>query len=119
MNKYVFELNDGEITRQGYFKKISMADGLKIMSLAEKMTNKEPDAVSDFVEIAVKYLVLVIPETAGEQNIHSLSELDAIFNNPFLSIKIAEEFENYIAPYLESLNLSQNKITELKRQAQK
>ena len=37
--------------------------------------------------------------------------------NPFMSIKIAEEFEHYIAPYLESLNISKSKIMELQAQA--
>ena len=115
--KHTFELTDGTTTRQAYFKKITMEDGLKIISAAEGVTMQEETAVNKFVNIAVKYLVLVIPGTGTEQHIKSLAELDAIFENPFMSIKIAEEFENYIAPYLESLNLSQNKITELKNQA--
>lgn len=113
----VFELTDGKTTRQGYFEKVSMEDGLKIMSSAEGVANHEEAAVKRFVDIAVKYLVLVIPETGAVQKIRSLSELDGIFDNPFMSLKIAEEFEKYIAPYLESLNLSQNKIMELKAQA--
>lgn len=112
-----FELTDGEITRQGYFKKITAEDGLKIIATAEKVAKQEEDAVSRFVNIAVKYLVLIIPETGTEQHIKSLTELDAIFNNPFLSIKIAEEFEKYIAPYLGSLNISKSKIMELQAQA--
>lgn len=117
MNKHVFELTDGTTTRQGYFKKVTMEDGLKIISSAEGVTRQEESSISKFIDIAVKYLVLVIPETGTEQHIKNLAELDMIFDNPFMSIKIAEEFENYIAPYLESLNLSQNKITGLKNQA--
>lgn len=94
-----------------------MEDGLKIISAAEGVTKQEETAVNKFVNIAVKYLVLVIPGTGTEQHIKSLAELDAIFENPFMSIKIAEEFENYIAPYLESLNISKNKIMELQVQA--
>lgn len=112
-----FELTDGKTTRQAYFEKVTMEDGLKIISSAEGVAKQEETAVKRFVDIAVKYLVLVIPETGGVQKIRSLAELDGIFNNPFMSLKIAEEFEKYIAPYLESLNLSKNKITELKKQA--
>ena len=115
--KHVFELTDGKTTRQAYFKKVTMEDGLKIISSAEGVTKQEESSISKFIDIAVKYLVLIIPETNGEQHIKSLAELDMIFDNPFMSIKIAEEFENYIAPYLESLNLSQNKIMELQAQA--
>lgn len=115
--KYTFELTDGKTTRQAYFKKVTMEDGLKIISAAEGVTKQEETAVNKFVNIAVKYLVLVIPGTGTEQHIKSLAELDAIFDNPFMSIKIAEEFENYIAPYLESLNISKNKIMELQVQA--
>lgn len=117
MEKKVFELSDGKTTRQAYFKKVTMEDGLKIISTADGMTRQEETAVNKFVNIAVKYLVLVIPETGTEQHIKSLTELDAIFENPFMSIKIAEEFENYIAPYLESLNISRGKIMELQAQA--
>lgn len=117
MNKHVFELTDGTTTRQAYFKKVTMEDGLKIISAAEGVTKQEETAVNKFVNIAVKYLVLVIPETSGEQHIKSLAELDMVFDNPFMTIKIAEEFEKYIAPYLESLNLSQSKIMDLKSQA--
>lgn len=115
--KHTFELTDGTTTRQGYFKKVTMEDGLKIISAAEGVTMQEETAVNKFVNIAVKYLVLVIPETGTEQHIKNLAELDMIFDNPFMSIKIAEEFENYIAPYLESLNISRNKIMELQAQA--
>lgn len=117
MNKHVFELTDGTTTRQAYFKKVTMEDGLKIISSAEGVARQEESSISKFIDIAVKYLVLVIPETGGEQHIKSLAELDMVFDNPFMSIKIGEEFEKYIAPYLESLNLSQNKITGLKNQA--
>lgn len=117
MEKKVFELSDGKTTRQAYFKNVTMEDGLKIITTADGMARQEETAVNKFVNIAVKYLVLVIPGTGTEQHIKSLAELDAIFENPFMSIKIAEEFEKYIAPYLESLNLSQNKITGLKNQA--
>ena len=112
-----FELTDGKTIRQAYFEKVTMEDGLKIMSSAEGVAKQEETAVKRFVDIAVKYLVLVIPETGGVQKVKSLTELDGIFNNPFMSLKIAEEFEKYIAPYLESLNLSKSKITELKAQA--
>lgn len=115
--KHTFELTDGTTTRQGYFKKVTMEDGLKIISSAEGVARQEESSISKFIDIAVKYLVLIIPETNGEQHIKSLAELDMVFDNPFMSIKIAEEFEKYIAPYLESLNLSQNKITGLKSQA--
>ena len=115
--KHTFELTDGTTTRQGYFKKVTMEDGLKIISAAEGVTKQEETAVNKFVNIAVKYLVLIIPETGTEQHVKSLAELDAIFENPFMSIKIAEEFENYIAPYLESLNISKSKIMELQAQA--
>lgn len=115
--KHVFELTDGTTTRQAYFKKVTMEDGLKIMSSAEGVSKQDEAAVTKFVNIAVKYLVLVIPETSGEQYIKSLAELDAVFDNPFMSIKIAEEFEKYIAPYLESLNISKSKIMELQAQA--
>ena len=115
--KHTFELTDGTTTRQGYFKKVTMEDGLKIISAAEGVTKQEETAVNKFVNIAVKYLVLVIPDTGTEQHIKNLAELDMIFDNPFMSIKIAEEFENYIAPYLESLNISKNKIMELQAQA--
>ena len=115
--KHTFELSDGTTTRQAYFKKVTMEDGLKIISAAEGVTMQEETAVNKFVNIAVKYLVLVIPETGTEQHIKSLAELDMVFDNPFMSMKIAEEFENYIAPYLESLNISKNKIMELKSQA--
>lgn len=117
MNKNIFELSDGKTTRQAYFKKVTMEDGLKIISAAEGVTMQEETAVNKFVNIAVKYLVLVIPETGTEQHIKNLAELDMVFDNPFMSIKIAEEFENYIAPYLESLNISKNKIMELQAQA--
>ena len=117
MEKKVFELSDGKTTRQAYFKKVTMEDGLKIITTADGMARQEETAVNKFVNIAVKYLVLVIPGTGTEQHIKSLAELDAIFTNPFMPIKIAEEFEHYIAPYLESLNLSQNKIMDLKSQA--
>lgn len=115
--KTLFELTDGNTTRQGYFKKVTMEDGLKIISAAEGVTMQEETAVNKFVNIAVKYLVLVIPETGTEQHIKNLAELDMVFDNPFMSIKIAEEFEKYIAPYLESLNISKNKIMELQVQA--
>ena len=117
MNKYVFELTEDTTTRQAYFKKVTMEDGLKIMSSAEGVSKQDEAAVTKFVNIAVKYLVLIIPETNGEQHIKNLAELDMVFDNPFMSIKIAEEFEKYIAPYLESLNLSQSKIMDLKSQA--
>ena len=115
--KHVFELTDGKTTRQAYFKKVTMEDGLKIISAAEGVTKQEESSISRFIDIAVKYLVLIIPETNGEQHIKSLAELDMIFDNPFMTIKIAEEFEKYIAPYLESLNISKNKIMELQAQA--
>lgn len=115
--KHTFELTDGKTKRQAYFKKVTMEDGLKIISAAEGVAKQEESSISRFIDIAVKYLVLVIPETGTEQHIKSLAELDMVFDNPFMSIKIAEEFEHYIAPYLESLNLSQNKITGLKNQA--
>lgn len=115
--KHVFELTDGTTTRQAYFKKVTMEDGLKIISAAEGVTKQEESSINRFIDIAVKYLVLIIPETNGEQHIKSLAELDMVFDNLFMSIKIAEEFEKYVAPYLESLNLSQNKITWLKNQA--
>lgn len=115
--KHTFELTDGTTTRQGYFKKVTMEDGLKIISAAEGVARHEESSISKFVNIAIKYLVLVIPGTGTEQHIKSLTELDAIFENPFMSIKIAEEFENYIAPYLESLNISRGKIMELQAQA--
>lgn len=115
--KTLFELTDGNTTRQGYFKKVTMEDGLKIISAAEGVTMQEETAVNKFVNIAVKYLVLVIPETGTEQHIKNLAELDMVFDNPFMSIKVAEEFEKYIAPYLESLNISKNKIMELQVQA--
>ena len=115
--KHTFELTDGKTTRQAYFKKVTMEDGLKIISAAEGVTKQEETAVNKFVNIAVKYLVLVIPGTGTEQHVKSLAELDAIFENPFMSIKIAEEFEHYIAPYLESLNISRSKIMELQAQA--
>lgn len=115
--KHTFELTDGKTTRQAYFKKVTMEDGLKIISAAEGVTKQEETAVNKFVNIAVKYLVLIIPETGTEQHVKSLAELDAVFENPFMSIKIAEEFENYIAPYLESLNISRSKIMELQAQA--
>ena len=115
--KHTFELTDGKTTRQAYFKKVTMEDGLKIISAAEGVTKQEETAVNKFVNIAVKYLVLIIPETGTEQHVKSLAELDAIFENPFMSIKIAEEFEHYIAPYLESLNISRSKIMELQAQA--
>ena len=53
----------------------------------------------------------MIPETNQEQDIKSIDELDAVFDNPFLAIKIAEEFEKYIAPYLESLKLATNNLS--------
>lgn len=115
--KHTFELTDGKTTRQAYFKKVTMEDGLKIISAAEGVTKQEETAVNKFVNIAVKYLVLIIPETGTEQHVKSLAELDAIFTNPFMPIKIAEEFEYYIAPYLESLNISRSKIMELQAQA--
>lgn len=115
--KHVFELTDGTTTRQAYFKKVTMEDGLKIITTADGMTKQEEAAVNKFVNIAVKYLVLIIPETGTEQHVKSLAELDAVFDNPFMSIKIAEEFEKYIAPYLESLNISKSKIMELQAQA--
>lgn len=115
--KHTFELTDGKTTRQAYFKKVTMEDGLKIISAAEGVTMQEETSVNKFVNIAVKYLVLVIPETGTEQHIKNLAELDMVFDNPFMSIKIAEEFEKYIAPYLESLNISKNKIMELQAQA--
>ncbi len=117
MNKYIFELTDGTTTHQGYFKKVTMKDGLKIISSVEDVSRQEATAVNKFVDIAVKYLVLIIPETSGEQHIKNLAELYMIFDNLFMSIKIAEEFEKYIAPYLECLNLSQNRIMELQKQA--
>lgn len=117
MEKKVFELTDGKTTRQAYFKKVTMEDGLKIITTADGMARQEEAAVNKFINIAVKYLVLIIPETGTEQHIKSLTELDAIFDNPFMSIKIAEEFENYIAPYLGSLNISRSKIMELQAQA--
>ena len=115
--KHTFELTDGKTTRQAYFKKVTMEDGLKIISSAEGVARQEESSISRFIDIAVKYLVLVIPETGGELHIKNLAELDMVFDNPFMSIKIAEEFEKYIAPYLESLNLSQSKIMDLKSQA--
>ena len=117
MNKHVFELTDGKTTRQAYFKKVTMEDGLKIITSAEGVARQEESSISKFIDIAVKYLVLVIPETGTEQHIKNLTELDMIFDNPFMSIKIAEEFEKYIAPYLESLNISKSKIMELQAQA--
>lgn len=117
MNKNIFELSDGKTTRQAYFKKVTMEDGLKIITTADGMARQEEAAVNKFVNIAVKYLVLIIQETGTEQHIKSLTELDAIFDNPFMSIKIAEEFENYVAPYLGSLNISRSKIMELQAQA--
>lgn len=117
MNKHVFELTDGTTTRQGYFKKITTADGLNIISLAEGFASNNKNDLKEFIDIAVKYLVLVIPETGTEQHIKNLAELDMVFDNPFMIIKIAEEFENYIAPYLESLNISKSKIMELQAQA--
>ena len=117
MSKNLFELTDGTTTRQGYFKKITTADGLNIISLAEGVASNNKNDLKEFIDIAVKYLVLVIPETNQEQDIKSIDELDAVFDNPFLSIKIAEEFEKYIAPYLESLNISRSKIMELQPQA--
>ena len=115
--KHTFELSDGKTTRQAYFKKVTMEDGLKIITTADGMGRQEEAAVNKFINIAVKYLVLIIPETGVEQHIKSLAELDAIFDNPFMSIKIAEEFENYIVPYLGSLNISRSKIMELQAQA--
>ena len=64
-----FELTDGKITRQAYFEKVTMEDGLKIISSAEGVAKQEETAVKRFVDIAVKYLVLVIPET-GLQLLH-------------------------------------------------
>ena len=61
--KHTFELTDGTTTRQGYFKKVTMEDGLKIITTADGMTRQEETAVNKFVNIAIKYLVLVIPET--------------------------------------------------------
>lgn len=113
----VFELTDGKTTRQGYFEKVTMEDGLKIISSADGIARQEEAVIKKFVDIAVKYLVLIIPETGGVQKIKNLTELNGIFDNPFMPLKIAEEFEKYIAPYLESLNLSQNKIMELQAQA--
>lgn len=115
--KTLFELSDGKTTRQAYFKKVTMEDGLKIISAAEGVTMQEETAVNKFVNIAVKYLVLVIPETGGELHIKNLAELDMVFDNPFMSIKIAEEFEKYIAPYLESLKLATNNLKGLQAQA--
>lgn len=117
--KTLFELSDGTTTRQAYFKKITTADGLNIISLAEGVANNDRKDLKEFIDIAVKYLVLIIPETNIEQDIKHIEELDAVFDNPFLSIKIAEEFEKYIAPYLESLNLATGNLQALKAQAQK
>ena len=117
MSKNLFELTDGNTIRQAYFKKVTMEDGLKIITTADGMARQEEAAVNKFVNIAVKYLVLIIPETGTEQHVKSLTELDAIFDNPFMSIKIAEEFENYIAPYLESLKLATNNLKVLQAQA--
>ena len=110
MSKNLFELTDGNTTRQGYFKKVTTADGLNIISLAEGIAGNNKNDLKEFIDIAVKYLVLVIPETNQEQDIKSIDELDAVFDNPFLAIKIAEEFEKYIAPYLESLKLATNNL---------
>ena len=107
MSKNLFELTDGTTTRQGYFKKITTADGLNIISLADGVANNNRKDLKEFIDIAVKYLVLIIPETNIEQDI----------DNPFLAIKIAEEFEKYIAPYLESLKLATNNLKALQAQA--
>lgn len=115
--KHIFELSDGVTTRQCYFKKITMEDGLKIISSADGVAKQDEVSVNKFINIAIKYLVLIIPETNTEQHIKTLIELDGIFNNPFLTLKIAEEFEAYISPFLESLNLSKNKIAVLQNQA--
>lgn len=117
MSKHTFELTDGTTTRQGYFKKITTADGLNIISLAEGVASNNKNDLKEFIDIAVKYLVLVIPETNQEQDIKSIDELDAVFDNPFLAIKIAEEFEKYIAPYLESLKLATGNLQALQAQA--
>lgn len=117
MSKNLFELTDGTTTRQGYFKKITTADGLNIISLAEGVASNNKNDLKEFIDIAVKYLVLVIPETKMEQDIKSIDELDAVFDNPFLAVKIAEEFENYIAPYLKSLKLATNNLKALQVQA--
>ena len=124
MSKNLFELTDGTTTRQGYFKKITTADGLNIISLADGVANNNRKDLKEFIDIAVKYLVLIIPETNIEQDIKHIEELDAVFDNPFLAIdnpflaiKIAEEFEKYIAPYLESLKLATNNLKALQAQA--
>ena len=117
MSKNLFELTDGTTTRQAYFKKITTADGLNIISLADGVADNNRKDLKEFIDIAVKYLVLIIPETNIEQDIKHIEELDAVFDNPFLSIKIAEEFEKYIAPYLESLKLATNNLKALQTQA--
>lgn len=115
--KTLFELTDGITSRQGYFKKITTADGLNIISLAEGVASNNKNDLKEFIDIAIKYLVLIIPETNNEQDIKNINELDAVFDNPFLAIKIAEEFEKYIAPYLESLKLATNNLKGLQAQA--
>ena len=96
MSKNLFELTDGTTTRQAYFKKITTADGLNIISLAEGVASNNKNDLKEFIDIAVKYLVLIIPETNLEQDIKSIDELDAVFDNPFLAIKIAETFEKVL-----------------------
>lgn len=117
MDKKYFELTDGKTVRQSYFKKVSMADGLKIMTAAPKVAESNAAGIEEFAELAVKYLVLIEPETKIEQDIKSTAELDAVFDNPMMLMKILEEFERYLAPYIESLNLSSSKTMELKKQA--
>ena len=75
MSKNLFELTDGNTTRQGYFKKVTTADGLNIISLAEGIAGNNKNDLKEFIDIAVKYLVLVIPETNQEQDIKSIDEL--------------------------------------------
>lgn len=117
MERYTFELTDGKTTRTAYFKRVSMQDGINILTSAEGVTNSDKQAINDFLDYAIKYLV--IKADKYEQDIKNIDELDTIFENPFLPLKIAEEFENYIAPYLERLGISQNNMEELKAQAVK
>ena len=49
--KHVFELTDGKTTRQAYFKKVTMEDGLKIISSAEGVTKQEESSISKFIDI--------------------------------------------------------------------
>lgn len=98
------------------FKRPNVRAGLRLQAILEK-AETDNNAIEELCEIAVNHLVIYVKDGKKEVEVESptLEYCDNLFDNPFFTMEIVENFGEEIKGFLEILPSYKKKLATLKK----